>query len=214
MSDGADGARAARTRRRTAIQARNEAKILEAALDVFSSAGFQGATVDEIARVAGMSKPNLLYYFSGKEEIHAVLIDGLLHTWLAPLAALDPDGDPIEELRGYLRRKLGMARDFPRESRLFAHEVLRGAPAIGDTLSGPLRALVEEKAAVIAGWIAAERLAPVEPRHLIFAIWATTQHYADFDAQVRAVLGGDDPGRFDAAAETLERLFVDGLRPR
>ena len=161
-----------------------------------------------------MSKPNLLYYFSGKEEIHATLIDQLLDTWLAPLAALDPAGDPIEELRAYLRRKLGMARDYPRESRLFAHEVLRGAPAIGATLSGRLRALVDEKAAVIAGWIAAGRLTPVEPRHLIFAIWATTQHYADFDAQVRAVLGGGDPARFDDAAATLERLFVDGLRPR
>jgi TetR/AcrR family transcriptional regulator len=214
MSDGEDGARATRTRRRTAIQTRNEAKILEAALDVFSAAGFQGATVDEIARAAGMSKPNLLYYFSGKEEIHAALIERLLDTWLAPLAALDPAGDPIGELRAYLRRKLGMARDYPRESRLFAHEVLRGAPAIGATLSGPLRALVDEKATVIAGWIAAGRLAPVEPRHLIFAIWATTQHYADFDAQVRAVLGGDDPARFDDAAATLEQVFVEGLRPR
>jgi TetR/AcrR family transcriptional regulator len=214
MSDGEDGARATRTRRRTAIQTRNEAKILEAALAVFSAAGFQGATVDEIARCAGMSKPNLLYYFSGKEEIHAALIERLLDTWLAPLAALDPAGDPIGELRAYLRRKLGMARDFPRESRLFAHEVLRGAPAIGPMLSGSLRALVDEKAAVIAGWIAAGRLAPVEPRHLIFAIWATTQHYADFDAQVRAVLGGDDPARFDDAAATLEQVFVEGLRPR
>lgn len=207
-------ARAARTQRRTAIQARNEAKILDAALDVFAATGFHGATVDQIAERAGMSKPNLLYYFAGKDEMHAVLIARLLETWLDPLRALDPAGDPLDELRGYLRRKIEMARALPRESRLFAHEVIQGAPRIADQLSGALRDLVEEKAAVIDDWIAAGRLARVEPRHLIFAIWSTTQHYADFDAQVRAVLGGDATDRFDAAAATLETIFIEGLRPR
>ena len=210
----AAGARAGRTQRRTAIQVRNEAKILEAALDVFSALGFHGATIDQIAEGAGMSKPNLLYYFAGKEDIHAALLDRLLANWLDPLRALNPDGEPLEELRGYLRRKLAMARRYPRESRLFAHEVMQGAPRIGPTLAGPLRALVEEKAAVIAGWIAAGRLAPVEPRHLIFAIWATTQHYADFDAQVRAVLAQDGDDHFADAATTLETCLLEGLRPR
>lgn len=207
----AAGARASRTRRRTAIQARNEARILEAALDVFSAQGFAGATVDRIAEAAGMSKPNLLYYFASKEEMHAALLDRLLEAWLEPLRALDPAGEPVEELRAYLRRKLEMARERPRESRLFANEVMQGAPRIGPTLAGPLRALVEEKAAVIAGWIAAGRLAPVEPRHLIFAIWSTTQHYADFETQIAAVLGPQDP--FRDAGRTLETLFLTGLRP-
>ncbi len=208
------GARAARTAKRTAIQLRNEARILEAALDIFSASGFAGATVDQIAERAGMSKPNLLYYFASKEEMHAALLDRLLETWLEPLRALDPVGEPLEELRGYLRRKLVMAREYPRESRLFAHEVMQGAPRIAPLLTGPLRALVEDKAAVIAAWIAAGRLAPVEPRHLIFAIWSTTQHYADFDAQVRAVLDSDDDNRFADAAATLERVMIEGLRPR
>lgn len=213
MAD-ATPARATRTRRRTPTQARNEARILDAALDVFSAVGFHGATIDAIAERAGMSKPNLLYYFSGKEEMHAALLEGLLEAWLEPLRALDPAGEPVAELRAYLRRKLAMAQSHPRESRLFANEVLQGAPRIGPTLAGPLRALVEEKAAVIAGWIAAGRLAPVEPRHLIFAIWATTQHYADFDVQMSAVLGADDARRFGDAAATLETLLLDGLRPR
>ena len=213
MTD-ATPARAARTRRRTPTQARNEARILDAALDVFSAAGFHGATIDAIAERAGMSKPNLLYYFSGKEEMHAALLEGLLAAWLEPLRALDPAGEPLAELRAYLRRKLAMALSHPRESRLFANEVLQGAPRIGPTLAGPLRTLVAEKAAVIDGWIASGRLAQVEPRHLIFAIWATTQHYADFDVQVSAVLGPDDRRRFDDAAATLETLLLDGLRPR
>jgi TetR/AcrR family transcriptional regulator len=206
--------RAGRTRRRTAIQARNEARILDAALDAFAAHGFAGATVDRIAEAAGMSKPNLLYYFSGKEAMHAALLARLLADWLEPLRALDPAGEPLGELAAYLARKLALARERPRESRLFAQEVMQGAPRIGAALSGPLRALVDEKAAVIAGWIAAGRLAPVEPRHLIFSIWAVTQHYADFDAQVRAVLGATGDGHFEDAGRTLRTLFVDGLRPR
>ena len=102
---------------------------------------------------------------------------------------LDPAGDPIEEIGRYIDAKLEMSRTRPEASRLFANEILHGAPAIGDFLRGPLKALVDEKAAVIDGWIADGRLAPIDPRHLIMMIWAVTQHYADFDVQVQAVLG-------------------------
>ncbi len=199
-------------KRRTRIQTENRGKILEAALEVFSRDGFRGATVDRIAEAAGMSKPNLLYYFAGKEEIYRTLLEGLLETWLDPLREMDPDGEPLREIRGYLRRKLEMARDYPRESRLFAGEMLRGAPLLEPVLKGELRELVEEKAMIIRGWIKNKKLAPHDPKHLIFAIWATTQHYADFDTQVRAVLGDDGEGRFEDAARFLERLFSDGLR--
>jgi TetR/AcrR family transcriptional regulator len=161
-----------------------------------------------------MSKPNLLYYFRGKDEIYRVLLDRLLDTWLQPLRELDPAGDPMREIADYIDRKLEMARDLPRESRLFAGEIMRGAPILGDALSGPLKALVDQKSMVIEGWIDAGRIAPIDPRHLIFAIWATTQHYADFDTQIRAVLGDEGEGRFNDAARCLERLFLDGLRPR
>ena len=205
--------RAGRRRTRTRIQRANEERILEAALDVFSTDGFRGATVDRIAEAAGMSKPNLLYYFRTKEAVYRALLERLLGAWLEPLEALDPGGEPLDEIARYLRRKLEMARDFPRESRLFAGEMLRGAPVMGDVLAGPLRALVDEKAAVIRGWIGEGRLREHDPRHLIFAIWATTQHYADFDAQVRAVLAGDAEERFEEAARFLERLVAGGLRP-
>jgi len=207
-------ARATKTRRRTRIQREKEEVILDAALDLFSAKGFDGTTVDQIAAAAGMSKPNLLYYFARKEEVFVALLDQLLENWLEPLIALDPAGDPIEELRGYLRRKLAMSRTQPRESRLFANEILQGAPRVRRSLRGPLRALVTEKAAVIQGWIDAGRLANVDPTHLIFAIWSTTQHYADFEVQVRAVTRSTDDSHYDAALATLETLFLDGLKVR
>jgi TetR/AcrR family transcriptional regulator len=205
-----------RSRPKTRIQREKQDAILEAALDVFSVHGFRGATIDQIAEAAGMSKPNLLYYFPRKEEVHKRLIAELLDMWLAPLREMDADGDPIPEIRSYIRRKLEMARDFPRESRLFANEMLQGAPRTFDMLAGDLRALVEEKAKVITGWMDSGRLERSDPYHLIFSIWATTQHYADFDVQVRAVLGPDrnGEGRFDDAARYLEQLFMHGLAPK
>jgi len=204
--------RAAKTRKRTRIQEEKEACILEAALDVFSVNGFRGTTIDQIAEVAGMSKPNVLYYFRTKEAMHRALIQRVLDTWLDPLRAFDESGDPHSEIRSYLRRKLEMARDFPRESRLFANEVLQGAPHVEDELKGPLKQLVDEKAEVIRSWIRAGRMAACDPYHLIFSIWSTTQHYADFDVQVRAVLGSNaGDGRFEDAARFLEQLFMGGL---
>ncbi|MCA0870288.1 TetR/AcrR family transcriptional regulator [Seohaeicola saemankumensis] len=195
----------------TRIQKKNRAAILEAALDVFSAQGFRGATLDQIASAAGLSKPNLLYYFPSKEAIHQAVLARLLDTWLDPLRAIDPDGDPLEEILAYVRRKLQMSRDYPRESRLFANEIVQGAPRIEPVLSRDLKSLVDEKTTLIETWMRQGRIAQVHPYHLVFSIWSLTQHYADFDVQIRAVLGDEDP--FDAAPAFIDTLYRRLLAP-
>lgn len=200
-------------RPKTRIQQKNVHSILEAALDVFSASGFRGATLDQIAEGAGLSKPNLLYYFSSKEAIHQALLSQLLVAWLDPLRQMNPEGEPMAEIMGYVRRKLELSRDYPRESRLFANEILQGGPRIRPAIEGDLRALVAEKAAVLQGWMDQGRIARVDPVHLVFSIWALTQHYADFDMQVQAVLGeGHDP--YAEAQGFLEALYRRLLAPQ
>lgn len=200
------------TVQRSRIQKKNREAILEAALDVFSSQGFRGATLDQIAEAAGLSKPNLLYYFPSKEAVHNALLAGLLTTWLDPLRAMKPEGEPVEEVLAYVRRKLALSRDFPRESRLFANEILQGAPRIMAAIEGDLKTLVDARAALLSRWMDDGRLARVDPVHLIFSVWALTQHYADFDVQVRAVLGpGHDP--YAEAGGFLDTLFRRLLTP-
>jgi len=201
-------------RPQTRIQKRNRETILEAALEVFSSEGFRGATLDQIASAAGLSKPNVLYYFASKEAIYTELLSTLLDTWLDPLRALDPNGEPIAELVAYMRRKFEMSRQFPRESRLFANEIVQGAPRILDEINGPLKALVDEVAGLIQTWISAGRLAPIDPHHLIFSIWATTQHYADFDVQVRGILLPEGDSHLDTAEDFLVTLYTRTLTPK
>ena len=198
-------------RPRTRIQKKNHEVILAAGLEVFSQFGLRGSTLDQIAEAAGLSKPNLLYYFRSKEAIYTALLERLLDTWLDPLRELDPEGDPVTEILDYLHRKIDMSRDYPRESRIFANEILQGAPHIEGHLSGELREMVNETASVIEGWAAAGRIRPVDAHHLIFSIWALTQHYADFDVQVRAVL--DDPDPIPRARQHLDEMFRRMIAP-
>ncbi len=197
--------------RSTRIQTNNKKLILAAALDVFSAAGFQGATVDEIARRAGMSKPNLLYYYRRKKDIYVAVLEHTLTDWLTPLHDIQHDGEPLQELTRYIRAKVRMAHADPKASRLFANEILHGAPMIEKFLKGPLRQLVAEKAAIITGWVNEGKLAPVDPYHLIFAIWSVTQHYADFAVQVSAVMG-KQPSTAETERAVLD-ILLRGLRP-
>ena len=201
---------------RTRIQAENEERILDAALEVFSRYGFRGATVDQIAEKAGMSKPNLLYYFRRKHDLYTAVLTRTLDMWLTPFGEMAEDGDPETELTGYIRQKLEASRDFPQESRLFIGEILQGAPHLEEVLNTDLKSLVAEKAGVLNHWIASGRLRPIDPVHLIFMIWATTQHYADFDAQIKLVLGKgvEDPATFQKASSTVIDVLMGGILPR
>lgn len=194
------------------IQQRNRSRILDAALDVFSAHGYRGATLDQIAVAAGLSKPNILYYFNGKEDIHVTLLSQLMETWLDPLVEMDAEGEPLEEILDYVRRKLDMAKDLPRESRLFANEILQGAPRMRPHLQADLKPLFDQKCAVIQTWVNQGKIAPIDPRHLIFSIWATTQHYADFDAQIAVLIPSDDA--FTGAKHHLEETFRKMLAPQ
>ncbi|WP_428699018.1 TetR family transcriptional regulator C-terminal domain-containing protein [Stappia sp.] len=201
---------------RTRIQEKNRARILDAALSVFSRFGYRGARVDQIAEDAGMSKSNLLYYFGSKSEIYKAVLADLLDRWLAPLRTLDPEGDPRTELTAYIEQKLRFSAEYPEASRLFANEVMQGAPMIRDVLEGPLKALVDEKSEVLRHWAACGRILPVDPHHLIFLIWATTQTYADFAPQIEAITGTgiDDPKFRKQALASLTDLIFGGLLPR
>jgi TetR/AcrR family transcriptional regulator len=194
----------------------NIERILDAALEVFAAYGFRGARIDQIAAAAGLSKPNLLYYFRTKDELYTAVLRRTLEMWLDPLRELDERSDPREALSAYIARKLAYSRSHPTASRLFAMEMLQGAPLLGQALTGQLADLVEAKSRTIQGWIAEGRLAPVDPKHLIFAIWATTQHYADFSSQIEAITGHSlaDDAFFETTCTMLSRILIDGVLPR
>lgn len=194
----------------------NVERILDAALGIFATTGFDGARVDAIAEAARLSKPNLLYYFRTKAELYHAVLRRTLDIWLAPLLDIGADDDPVEALSGYITLKLEYARSSPDASRLFAMEIIRGAPILSQFLKNDLKRLVDSKAVLLARWMDEGRLARRDPYHLIFLIWAGTQHYADFSTQVMALTGRTlaDPAFFEDARTSLLGAVFGPLETR
>jgi TetR/AcrR family transcriptional regulator len=192
-------------------------QILAAAEKVFAQHGFEGATMARLAAAAGLPKANLHYYFGTKEGLYRAVLEGILALWLEDAAAwITPDRHPAEGLAGYVRAKMAHSRARPHASRIFAGELLRGAPRVMHYLGLELRRRVDELAPVISGWSAAGLMDPIHPVHLLFCIWAMTQTYADFDVQIRAVLGkvALDDTDFAVATETVVTLVLQGCGVR
>lgn len=202
-------------KRSQAVSAKKQA-ILSAALNTFSQYGIHGTRLEQVAELAGVSKTNLLYYYPSKEALYIAVMRQILAIWLAPLKAFREDLAPLVAIREYIRLKLEVSRDYPQASRLFCLEMLQGAPLLMNELTGDLKALVEAKSAIIAAWVNTGKLAPVDPHHLIFMIWATTQHYADFATQVEAVTGAtlQDEAFFQRTVDNVQQMIIEGIRVR
>ena len=194
------------------IRQANEVLILDAAERVFAGAGFGGATMVAIADASGLPKANLHYYFGSKQELYRAVLSRILTDWLVPTLGIVPTADPKSAIDSYIRAKMALSAQRPHASKVFANELLHGAPVVKFLLETELRELVLSKAAVIDGWIASGRMAPVDSVYLFFTIWAATQTYADFDVQVCAVLGqpGLRPQDHARATEHVVSLILRG----
>jgi TetR/AcrR family transcriptional regulator len=184
------------------IRQSNEALILVAAERIFAGAGFSGATMAAIAEASGLPKANLHYYFGSKQELYRAVLAGTLKDWLLPTHGITAEADPRTAIEHYIRDKMALSAKRPHASKVFANELLHGAPVVKALLAGELRQMVLAKAAVIEGWIQAGRMAKVDSIHLFFTIWAATQTYADFDVQVCAVFGQTELSAQDHARAT------------
>ena len=206
------------TRKKKAVEPVKDKRnaVLQAALGLFSRYGLHGTSVDQVAARASVSKSNLLYYFANKEELYVCVLRDLLEVWLAPLREFSAEQDPQQVIGDYIRAKLAVSRDSPDASRLFCLEIIQGAPLLRDELDRELRELVTTKSAVIQAWVDAGRLAPVDPQHLLFMLWATTQHYADFAVQVQALTGQTlaNPEFFERTVASVQAVVLRGVGPR
>jgi len=189
-------------------RAAQEAAIITAAERVFAGAGFGGATMAEIALAAGLPKPNLHYYFGNKRALYRAVLERTLREWLEPADSIVAEAEPRAALERYIREKMRQSFARPYASRVWANELLHGAPELQATLTRTLRPLVRRKAAVIDQWIAEGRMAPLDSMHLFFTIWAATQTYADFEVQICAVLGR---ASLDAEAQARATQHVVSL---
>ncbi|WP_426031127.1 TetR/AcrR family transcriptional regulator [Cypionkella sp. TWP1-2-1b2] len=181
---------ALRPLRRNEIRQQNEALILQAAEKVFAEAGFGGATMQLIADVAGLPKANLHYYFATKEELYRKVVSNIFDIWLHAAESMDNAPGPVEGIGAYIDAKMEISRRHSDGSKVWASEVMHGAPVIQDYLETTLRDWTAGRVALIQGWIDAGQMAAVNPDHLLYMLWAATQHYADFGHQIETLNGG------------------------
>ncbi len=190
-----------------------ERAILDAAEKVFAEAGFGGATMQLIADLAGLPKANLHYYFPTKEALYRRVVENIFEIWLQAAAVFDAAEGPAEGISAYIDAKMEISRLHPHGSKVWASEVMHGAPVIQDYLETTLREWTTGRAAVIRRWIAAGQMEPVDPNHLLYMLWATTQHYADFGHQIETLNGGAplSDAQWREAKASVQRVILRGL---
>ena len=198
------------------IRAENERLILEAGERIFAQHGFRGSTMQMIADQAGLPKANLHYYFDSKEKLYRCVVEKIFEIWLQAASSFENSDEPKEALKLYIYEKMQISRRHPYGSKVWANEVMQGAPIIQDFLETQLRSWTDGRIESIQAWIAAGKIRPVEPRWVMYMIWATTQHYADFGHQIET-LNADAPlseAQWDAASETVFEVIWNGLAPK
>jgi TetR/AcrR family transcriptional regulator len=201
-------------RHKAGIRQENVAKILVAAETVFAEKGFKGASVDLIAKRAGVPKPNVYYYFGNKEDLYRTVVEDIGSIWLKAADTFDEMNEPVEAFRHYVSSKMDLARNRPHGSRLWAIEMASGAPFIQEYLINTVKPWLESRETVIERWIAEGKLKPIKARYLFYMIWATTQHYADFEAQMIVMNEGDalSKDQFKEAKNTVIDMVLNSLR--
>jgi len=198
------------------IRAENERLILEAGERIFAQHGFRGSTMQMIADQAGLPKANLHYYFDSKEKLYRCVVEKIFEIWLQAASSFENSDEPKEALKLYIYEKMQISRRHPYGSKVWANEVMQGAPIIQDFLETQLRSWTDGRIESIQAWIAAGKIRSVEPRWVMYMIWATTQHYADFGHQIET-LNADAPlseAQWEAASETVFEVIWNGLAPK
>ncbi|WP_107851807.1 TetR/AcrR family transcriptional regulator [Oceanimonas marisflavi] len=196
------------------IRAKNEEKIIRAASRVFAEHGYAATKTADIAELAQLPKPNIYYYFGSKDNLYRAVLESVVEPLLAASAPFEEHEDPLTALTAYIRVKLLISRDYPYASKVFASEIMHGAPRLPEDIIARLSEQTQTLSARLNQWMEQGLMTRLEPRHLLFAIWASTQTYADFNWQITMALGKDklDDADYDQAAEVITRMVIEGCR--
>ncbi|MBY7854961.1 TetR family transcriptional regulator C-terminal domain-containing protein [Vibrio fluvialis] len=194
------------------IRRRNQELILQAAADEFVKHGYKGTSVQAIADRVNLPKANILYYFKSKTGLYKALLQDILTLWNEGFSESAIDSSPQAVLRNYIVGKMRYSRTHTQESKIFAQEIIQGAPVIRDEIQFPVVNWAAGKASVINAWVEQGLIRPVDPLHLLFLIWGATQFYADFDTEIQLIKGAPmSEEEFEQAQQFLVDMILRGL---
>lgn len=194
------------------IRRKNKTKILIAAKKEFVTYGYKGASIKRMAERANLPRANIHYYFKNKEDLYQQLLNEILAAWNSNYDTLNAKHSAKESLSDYIRAKVMYSKTDPDASRIFASEIIHGAPQLQSYLSEEFKLWVQDKVAVIQTWIDDGQMTLVNPYHLLFLIWGATQHYADFNIQVTSALNKEvlTDQDYDEIVNSLTTIILTG----
>ena len=194
------------------IRQKNKALIFNAAKKEFVTYGFKGASIKRIAERANIARANIHYYFQDKTDLYQQLLSNIIEIWNEDYDTLNADQEPKIALSTYIRAKVMHSKDDPDSSRIFASELIHGAPVLNDYLNTDFKVWLQSKVTVIDTWIEQGLIDKVNPHHLLFLIWSSTQHYADFNVQVLAALDKEsmEDNDFEEVVASLTQIILKG----
>lgn len=199
------------TKKSGAIRKDNYKRILIAAEKEFAKSGFKGTSIQSVADCVGLPKANVLYYFNTKSDLYLAVIKQTLTLWNSSFDQATSQDDPAEAIAAYISEKIEISRIRPDLSKIFALEIINGAPNLDEGFRQSHFDWVEGRVSVINEWIAANKINVQSPHHLLFTIWASTQHYADFSEQINQLsqrkMRKDD---YTLAAKNLIKIVLVG----
>lgn len=195
------------------IRQQNEAIIMRAAEVEFATYGFKGASMNDIAQRAGLPKANIHYYFKNKLGLYIAVLSDIIAMWDSSLNTITADDDPKAVLTDYIARKVRFSMENPLASRIFSAELVSGAPNMKDYFREDYHQWFAGRVEVFREWAHRGKIdSEIKPEHLIFMIWSSTQHYADFATQVEAALGKKklEESDYQDATDTLTHIVLKG----
>lgn len=183
--------------------------IREGAIREFARNGLAGTSTQAIARAAGISKAQLHYYIASKEELYQQVLGDIVSEFRDIFFVSSAHDDPRQAITSYVDRKIRHALENPDITRLFAHEIARGGSEMGPHWR-PLRQAVDEACRVIESWVSRGKIRPVDPLLLQMHLWAVTQHYAEYEVQVRVLMDvpADQPLDATRIIDEVTQMFL------
>lgn len=111
-------------------------RILSSAEQLFSSQGFEAASMSAIAQLAGVSKATIYYHFTTKQALYRAVLAQTCQVSATLLLDMEADPGSLEDkLERYARQHLATILEHEQFSRLILRELLENGPQRGQDLA-------------------------------------------------------------------------------
>jgi TetR/AcrR family transcriptional regulator len=194
------------------IRERKQSIILKAAGEEFANNGYEGTKIVDIANKTNLPKASIFYYFENKEKLYNSVLESFIQPLLLATQPFDQYNDPATALTDYIKLKIKISKQHPFASKVFASEMLRGAPHLSKEIIEKLTQQTQSAAAKLQSWVDQGLMDDINPLHLLFSLWASTQTYADFNWQIKLHLKTEKltDSDYQQATQTLTKIILKG----